>query len=108
MAEAGYAPVIQVYLSRFYTRRRLGTRVAIWLTMAPLGGFFNGILAYAVAFAPTDKLASWRILYLMEGLLTLVIAVAAFFLLPEDIPSSRWFTDEEKDYRRSYDGYAVE
>lgn len=45
--------------------------MAIWLTMAPLGGFFNGILAYAVAFAPTDKLQSWRILYLMEGQSTL-------------------------------------
>jgi hypothetical protein len=48
--------------------------VAIWLTMAPLGGFFNGILAYAVAFAPTDKLESWRILYLMEGQSTLNVS----------------------------------
>lgn len=35
--EAGFVPLIQVYLSRFYTRRQLGTRVGIWLAMAPMG-----------------------------------------------------------------------
>lgn len=35
--EAGFAPLIQVYLSRFYTRQALGVRVAFWLAMAPMG-----------------------------------------------------------------------
>ena len=35
-AEAGFSPLVQVYLSRFYTRRQLGIRVAFWLAMAPL------------------------------------------------------------------------
>lgn len=36
-AEAGYAPLVQVYLSRFYSRAALGTRIAFWLAMAPMG-----------------------------------------------------------------------
>jgi len=35
LGEAGFSPLIQVYLSRFYTRQRLGVRVAFWLAMAP-------------------------------------------------------------------------
>jgi MFS family permease len=35
--EAGFSPLIQVFLSRFYAREKLGTRVAVWLAMAPLG-----------------------------------------------------------------------
>lgn len=36
-SEAGFSPLIQVFLSRFYAREKLGTRVAVWLAMAPLG-----------------------------------------------------------------------
>ena len=35
--EAGFVPLNQFYLSMFYTRRQLGTRVGIWLAMAPMG-----------------------------------------------------------------------
>lgn len=35
--EAGFSPLIQVFLSRFYAREKLGSRVAVWLAMAPLG-----------------------------------------------------------------------
>jgi hypothetical protein len=37
LSEAGFSPLIQVFLSRFYAREKLGTRVAVWLAMAPLG-----------------------------------------------------------------------
>ena len=37
VGEAGFTPLIQVYLSRFYTRRSLGVRVGIWLAMALMG-----------------------------------------------------------------------
>jgi hypothetical protein len=37
LLEAGFSPLIQVFLSRFYAREKLGTRVAVWLAMAPLG-----------------------------------------------------------------------
>lgn len=36
-SEAGFSPLIQVFLSRFYARDKLGIRVAIWLAMAPIG-----------------------------------------------------------------------
>lgn len=35
--EAGFSPLIQVFLSRFHAREKLGIRVAVWLAMAPLG-----------------------------------------------------------------------
>ena len=35
--EAGFGPLIQVFLSRFYPREKLGIRVGVWLAMAPLG-----------------------------------------------------------------------
>ncbi|KIR55946.1 high-affinity nicotinic acid transporter [Cryptococcus gattii Ru294] len=98
LGEAGFVPLIQVYLSRFYTRRQLGTRVGIWLAMAPMGGFFNGIIAYGVSFINSRHLESWRILFLIEGGATFLIAVIAFIMLPEDIVRCRWLSQRQKDY----------
>lgn len=37
----------------------------------------------------------WQYLFIIEGSLTMVIALVAFVLLPRDIKNSRWFTEEE-------------
>jgi hypothetical protein len=63
-------------------------------------GFFNGIIAYGVSFMKSH-LEPWRVLFLIEGLLTIFVATLAFFILPEDVGTSRWFTTEEKDYRKA-------
>ncbi|KAM3423189.1 hypothetical protein BST61_g639 [Cercospora zeina] len=79
--EAGFSPLIQVFLSRFYAREKLGIRVACWLAMAPMGGFFNGIIAHGVSFIRAH-LESWRILFLIEGGATVLIAIIAIIVLP--------------------------
>ncbi|THX73114.1 hypothetical protein D6D04_08706 [Aureobasidium pullulans] len=97
LGEAGFSPLIQVFLSRFYAREKSGIRVAVWLAMAPLGGFVNGIVAYGVSFIHV-KLESWRILFMIEGGATVAIAIIAIIVLPDNIQSCKWFTAEEKDY----------
>ncbi|KEQ72722.1 MFS general substrate transporter [Aureobasidium namibiae CBS 147.97] len=97
LGEAGFGPLIQVFLSRFYPREKLGIRVGVWLAMAPLGGFINGIVAYGVSFIHV-KLESWRILFMIEGGFTVLLAITAIIVLPDDIKSCKWFTAEEKDY----------
>ena len=67
-------------------------------------GFLNGIIAYGVAFIHSPHLESWRILFLIEGLLTVLIAVVGLFLLPENIDTCRFLSAEEKDYLK-YERY---
>lgn len=62
-------------------------------------GFVNGIVAYGVSFIH-GSLESWRILFLIEGGATVVVSIIAIIVLPDDIASCRWFTAEEKDYRK--------
>ena len=61
-------------------------------------GFLNGIIAYGVAFIQ-GGLASWRVLFLIEGSSTILIAIVALILLPEDIAGCFWLKDDEKDFR---------
>jgi MFS family permease len=63
-------------------------------------GFFNGIIAYGVSFIHSH-LESWRILFLIEGLMTILIAVIALIVLPEKVETARWLNEEEKEYCQS-------
>jgi hypothetical protein len=69
-----------------------------------ISGFLNGIIAYGVAFIKSRHLESWRILFLIEGSATLVIAVTAMLLLPEDIATCKWLTIEQREYCESCNG----
>lgn len=63
-------------------------------------GFLNGIIAYGVSFIHSSRLESWRILFLIEGGFTLLLAIIALIILPEHIDSARFLTKEEKEFRK--------
>lgn len=63
-------------------------------------GFFNGIIAYGVSFIKSH-LEPWRVLFLIEGLVTVLMGILALTILPESVEKSRWLSSEEKDYRGS-------
>ena len=51
-----------------------------------------------MSFIHSDALESWRSLFLIEGGFTLLLAVIALIVLPEQIDSCRWLTAEEKEF----------
>ena len=67
------------------------------MDLLTISGFFNGIIAYGVSFI-RGSLESWRVLFLLEGGLTLLVAIVALIVLPEDVPTFKFLTAEEKDY----------
>ncbi|KAG6008079.1 hypothetical protein E4U54_008742, partial [Claviceps lovelessii] len=93
--EAGYGPGAIYLLSFFYLRSEIGLRIAIFFAAAPLATCFAGALAYAIT-SGHSSLASWRLLFLVEGLPVLVMAVVAYFAMPNS-PHDAWFlTEDEK------------
>ncbi|EFX01484.1 major facilitator superfamily transporter [Grosmannia clavigera kw1407] len=95
-AEAGWGPGVPYLLSFFYRRHELGARCGIFLSAAPLATTFAGALAYGIT-SGHSKLANWRLLFLVEGLPTLVMAVAIFFFLPDSPDTARFLTPEERE-----------
>ena len=77
------------------------TRTLLCKVLTSDSGFFNGIIAYGVSFIHSH-LESWRVLFLIEGSATVLIAVIAMIVLPDDIPTCRWLSAEEKDYCMTY------
>ncbi|KAH7091054.1 major facilitator superfamily domain-containing protein [Paraphoma chrysanthemicola] len=99
MMEAGYGPGIPYLLSFFYLRHELGFRAGIFLSSAPLANTFAGALAYAIT-SGSPALPKWRVLFLVEGLPTVCMAVVAWYFLPDSPEQASFLTEEEKEVAR--------
>lgn len=97
--EAGFGPGVPYLLSFFYRRAELGLRCGVFLAAAPLANTFAGALAYGIT-SGRPKFASWRLLFLVEGLPTVLMAPVAWFFLPDSPAQARFLTEEEKEVAR--------
>ncbi|QDS78074.1 hypothetical protein FKW77_003631 [Venturia effusa] len=95
VAEAGFGPGVPYYLSFFYLRQELGFRCGLYLAAAPLANTFAGALAYGITSGHAH-IANWRLLFLVEGLPTVVMALVTFFFLPDSPSKARFLNEEEK------------
>ncbi|EED22082.1 MFS transporter, putative [Talaromyces stipitatus ATCC 10500] len=94
-AEAGFGPGIPYLLSFFYSRRELGFRCGLFLSCAPLAATFAGALAYGIT-SGHPHIANWRLLFLVEGLPTILFVPFAYFLLPDSPGEAKFLTEEER------------
>lgn len=99
-SEAGFGPPIPYLLSFFYLRHELGFRCGIFLAAAPLASTFAGALAYGIT-SGHSKLANWRLLFLVEGIPTLLMVPVTFFFLPDSPATARFLTEDEKVIARA-------
>ncbi|KAG5915069.1 hypothetical protein E4U53_004543, partial [Claviceps sorghi] len=93
--EAGFGPGAIYLLSFFYHRGEIGLRIAIFFSAAPLATCFAGALAWEIT-SGHSALANWRLLFLVEGLPVLVMAVVTYFAIPNSAHDAWFLTEEEK------------
>jgi len=111
VAEAGLFPGVAFYLTMWYPRYELQTRQAYFFSAASVAGAFSGLLAYGISFMDgVGGLAGWRWIFILEGMLTAVVAFAAYFLVYDYPETASFLTAEEKAFiafRLRYDGQDV-
>jgi sugar phosphate permease len=93
--EAGYGPGIPYLLSFFYLRHEVGLRVGLFFSAAPLANTFAGALAYGIT-AGEPGIAKWRVLFLVEGLPTIVMAGVAWRWMPDSPEKAGFLSEEER------------
>ncbi|OQN95594.1 hypothetical protein B0A48_18299 [Cryoendolithus antarcticus] len=96
--EAGMLPGIAYYLSRWYRRSELAFRLSLYIVMAPLAGAFGGLLASGILkLESVGSLHSWRMIFVIEGIITCGLAIIGFFTLTDRPATANWLTQEERD-----------
>ncbi|KAL4895141.1 major facilitator superfamily domain-containing protein [Aspergillus ambiguus] len=94
--EAMYGPGVPLYLSFFYPREKLGLRTGIFLSGAALANAYGGALAYGISQAKAS-IGSWRILFIVEGVPSVLLAGVAWFTIPDSPHQARFLTDRERE-----------
>ncbi|KAL1310975.1 hypothetical protein AAFC00_001195 [Neodothiora populina] len=95
VCEAGYGTGIPFFLSFFYLRHEVGFRQGMFVSAAPLATCFAGALAYGITSGPA-AIASWRVLFLAEGLPTIAMAPVVWFCMPDSPQKARFLDEDEK------------
>ncbi|KAI1794382.1 MFS general substrate transporter [Ganoderma leucocontextum] len=94
--EAGFSPTFPLYLSLFYTREEIGLRMAAWFMFSAVAGAFGGLIAFAVQHAHV-ALANWRLLFLVEGIPSILLGVLALVVLPDRPEETVVLTERERE-----------
>jgi sugar phosphate permease len=90
-------PCLTLYLSTFYQPQEQALRVAYLFVSAALSGAFGGLFAYALLHMDgVAGLAGWRWLFIIEGCVSIVIAVAVFVALPDNYDCARFLSPTDK------------
>jgi MFS family permease len=97
LAEGGLFPGCILYLSSMYRREDLAFRVGLFFSGAGLAGAFGGLLARGLSSIGDQRgLEKWRWILIIEGAMTMVIAILVYWALPKSLSTARFFTPQQR------------
>jgi MFS transporter, ACS family, tartrate transporter len=104
-AEAGFFPGVTFYLRQWFPPSVRAGVMATFLAAGPVSGVIGAPLSGSLLnLHRMAGLSGWQWMFLLEGIPALLLAVAAFFYLPEKPESASWLTRDEKSWLRQSTG----
>ncbi|KAL8823959.1 MAG: hypothetical protein Q9191_005414, partial [Dirinaria sp. TL-2023a] len=97
--EAAVTPGFAYFTSQWYTKREQGTRTGMWFSFNGWGQIFGGLVAYGIARGVDihgSSIAAWKIIFLVNGLLTAAIGVIFLLVMPDNQLNARWLSKDDR------------
>ncbi|KAF2646302.1 MFS general substrate transporter [Massarina eburnea CBS 473.64] len=108
VTEAGLFPGVAYYITMWYCRHEAQFRQALFFSAASTAGAFSGLLAFGISkMNGVGGLEGWRWIFILEGILTVIVAILAYFTLFDFPETATFLTEEERAfvvYRLKYQG----
>lgn len=95
VAEAAIAPGFSLITGMFYLRKEQPVRQAGWFIGNCVALILGGIVSYGVLLIPNPPIPHWKLLFLIEGAVTVAYGVFMYFVLPDSV-STAWFLKPEE------------
>ncbi|MBE1577556.1 MFS transporter [Amycolatopsis roodepoortensis] len=99
IAEAGFFPGIILYLTYWFPRKQRAKIVALFFLAVPLSSVIGSPVSSLLIKHGDGVLgfdAGWRFMFFAEGVPSILLGVAVFFLLPSKPKDAKWLTPQER------------
>jgi MFS family permease len=97
VGEAAFGPGVPFYLSFFFRRHELAFRTGLFISASPLSASFAGALAYFITkLGEHGPLSPWRLLFLLEGFPSLLVAIWAWDFVPDGPGVAKWLNPRQR------------
>jgi MFS family permease len=93
--EAPVAPILVLIIAMWYKKEEQGRRVSYFYVCNSVTQIFGSGVAYGASFSKSG-FASWRIFFLIIGLMTVIFGFLVFTFLPDSPVKAARFTEAEK------------
>ena len=101
LAESSFYPGMQYVIGSWYRRDELAKRSCIFHTASAIGSMFSGYLMAGVYhLGGKGGLHGWQWLFIVDGIISLPIALSGYFLLPDvpEITRAWYLSPAERQY----------
>jgi|GEM_PF-94445 len=96
--EGGFFPTVIYYLSVWFRQQDRAKAIALFMAAIPLSLAFGSVLSQQLFKITWFDLQGWRWIFIIQGLLPIVAAIATAFLLPDRTKDARWLSAAERTW----------
>jgi ACS family 4-hydroxyphenylacetate permease-like MFS transporter len=97
IAEAGFLPGVLLYLTYWFPRTWRARATGVFMVAQPVTIAFGATLSgFILQMDGGLGLSGWRWLFLIEGVPSILLGIAAWFLLTERPAAASWLTERER------------
>jgi ACS family tartrate transporter-like MFS transporter len=100
-AEAGFFPGMILYMKRWFPANSRARAFAWFMTANPLSGVLGSPISGALLGLHGAGLQGWQWLFVMEAVPAIVLGIAVYWILPENLQAAKWLTDAERSHLTS-------
>ncbi|KAK6216041.1 hypothetical protein LQW54_003815 [Pestalotiopsis sp. IQ-011] len=94
--EATVTPAFVLITSMWYKQNEQGRRVGYWLSCNGLALIIMAAVGYGLSGIESAAIASWKILFLILGLITTATGAFCFWFMPDNVLNARFLNDKER------------
>jgi MFS transporter, ACS family, tartrate transporter len=99
VAEGGFAPGVMFYLAQWIPARYRAGAISTFMLAVPVSAICGGPLAgWLMSVDNPIAWPGWRWMLLIEGAPTILLAVAALWLLPDRPRDASWLSEDERGW----------
>lgn len=99
IAEAGFFPGIILYITFWFRGKDQARVFALFMTSLALSNIIGApVSGLILDHIHWGGLASWRWVYIIEGVPAVLCGILTYFLLPDRPNNANWLTEEEKTW----------